>query len=73
MHDNMCGSCKCPHHKVVPLLVTLIGLSLLGKAMGWVGASTADVAWPLFLTLIGLMKLGEGKMCKCDIAPMPKM
>ena len=59
MHEGMC---PCPHHKVGPLLIALIGLLFLLKALGYVAASTVDLAWPIALILIGLMKSG---MCKC--------
>jgi hypothetical protein len=55
---------------MVPALITLIGLTFLAQAMGWLSASTAGIAWPLFLTLIGLMKLTRG-MCGCCKAPAP--
>ncbi|TAK03852.1 hypothetical protein EPO34_01680 [Patescibacteria group bacterium] len=59
----MCGgSCACAHHKVGPLLIALIGLLFLLKTLGVVGAATVDLAWPVALIVIGLMKSG---MCKC--------
>lgn len=59
MGEGMCG---CGHHKVGPLLISLIGLLFLLKALGYMSAATLDVAWPVLLILIGLMK---GGMCKC--------
>jgi hypothetical protein len=63
-HMMMNGMCKCPHHKVVPGLITLIGLLFLMNALGWLSAGTLAWTWPLALTLIGVMKLSRG-MCKC--------
>jgi hypothetical protein len=56
--------CACPHHKMIPLLITLIGLSFLLSSMGVISESTNAAVWPVFLTLIGLQKLFAG-CCKC--------
>ena len=67
MQEGMtCGSggCACPHHKMVPLCITLIGLLFLLQAYGTVSASFVSVAWPILLILIGLQKMFKG-MCKC--------
>lgn len=56
--------CKCPHHKVVPFSIFLIGLAFLLKAFGILGSDLVDIAWPALLTLIGFMKLSKN-MCKC--------
>lgn len=58
------GGCKCPHHKIVPLCITLIGLVFLLQAWSVVSSSFTAWAWPLLLLIIGLMKL-TGGMCKC--------
>ena len=65
MGKSMCG---CPHHKVVPLCITLIGLAFLAGQMNWIAWSTANAVWPILLIIIGLTKL-MGPGCKCD---MPK-
>ncbi len=57
--------CKCPHHKVVPLAVTLIGLAFLLQALGVLTAGFVDVAWPVLLVVAGLTKMSSG-MCSCD-------
>ncbi len=70
MQDGMSGGmCSCPHHKMVPLFIVLIGLIFLLEAMGTVTMAFANMAWPILVILIGLMKMTRG-MCKCD---MPKM
>lgn len=61
MHDGMC---RCPHHKAVPLFITLIGLTFLFQAFGVLTAAFVAYAWPILLTLIGLQKMFSG-MCKC--------
>ncbi len=59
------GMCKCPHHKMVPLCITLIGLAFLLHALGVLSSSFLEIAWPVLVMLIGLMKLGAGGMCSC--------
>ncbi len=61
-----CGgkSCGCIHHKMVPLMITLIGLVFLAKAMMWVSVATADWVWPILLIIAGLTKM-YGSKCKC--------
>jgi len=64
MHEGMHGMCGCPHHKVVPLCITLIGLAFLLQALGTLTPSFVAMAWPVLLIVIGLMKLTKG-MCTC--------
>lgn len=73
---NMCechagGKCSCMHHKMVPLMLVLLGLAFLLKAWGILSAGFVDVAWPVLLILIGLQKM-MGGVCKCCDMPMPK-
>ncbi len=67
--ENMQGMrnvCKCPHHKVMPVLVVLFGLTFLLEGWGVVSSSFAMTAWPVLVILAGLMKFGEKSgMCKC--------
>lgn len=58
------NACKCPHHKIVPLLILLFGLDFLFGALGWLSPEFVNVSWPVLVALAGLMKLTEGK-CKC--------
>lgn len=73
MNDNLPGSagaansCKCPHHLMIPLLITLIGVVLLLKALNVLSAGLADIIWPILLILIGLQKM-MAKTCKCCCA-----
>lgn len=70
MMDGMHGGmCKCPHHKVGPLLIALIGLTFLLKTLNVIDAATTDLIWPILLILIGVMKMCGGS-CKC--CSMPK-
>lgn len=57
-------TCKCPHHKIVPLLIVLFGLDFLAGAMGWLSMNFVNVSWPILVILAGAMKMMGGK-CKC--------
>ncbi len=59
----MNGMCKCPHHKVVPAMIVLIGLLFLLNALGSLSSGMLAILWPLALIVIGLMKCCG--MCKC--------
>lgn len=57
-------TCKCPHHKVLPAIIVLIGLDFL---LGTVGVFTwgfVDISWPVLVIIAGLMKMNQGS-CKC--------
>jgi hypothetical protein len=65
--DNAMGNggvCKCKHHKVVPLAITLIGLTFLLQAFNVMMAETVAWIWPILLMVIGIMKMMRGS-CKC--------
>ena len=64
--DNMQNTCKCPHHKVMPVLVILFGLTFLLGAWGTISKDTVNIVWPVLVMLAGVMKLGEqSRVCKC--------
>lgn len=58
------GVCKCPHHKVMPLIIILIALAFLLKALNVLTVGTVDIIWPILLGIGGLTKLAGGN-CKC--------
>lgn len=66
MDEKMKGGmmCKCPHHKVIPLLVLLFGLDFLFGALHWVSTGFVSVTWPILVVAVGVMKLMKGA-CKC--------
>ncbi len=68
-NQNMGGMknmCKCPHHKAMPVLVILFGLTFLLEALGVVTSGFAMVVWPVLVIIAGLMKWTEKSgMCKC--------
>ena len=61
------GKCSCPHHKVVPLMITLIGVAFLFQALNVLTMSTVAVLWPILLIIAGGTKLFSGG-CKCCTA-----
>ncbi len=61
-HEGM--TCSCPHHKIVPLCIIIIGLLVLAANLGWLTASFVGIVWPILLVVIGVMKFMKGK-CKC--------
>lgn len=58
--------CKCPHHKTLPILVILFGLTFLLGNLGIVSSGFANIVWPVLIIVAGGMKLGDKMgMCKC--------
>ncbi len=58
------GVCRCSHHKVIPGLVVLFGLTFLLGALGVFSAHAVSIIWPILVILAGLQKFGRD-MCKC--------
>jgi hypothetical protein len=58
---NICG---CPHHKMVPLFIFLIGLAFILERLAIISSSLTSLIWPVLIMLIGLQKMSGG-MCKC--------
>ncbi|MEJ0053967.1 MAG: DUF5668 domain-containing protein [bacterium] len=56
--------CKCPHHKVVPVAIILIGLAFLLQTWDILTMGAVAVIWPVLLIVIGAVKLGGCKCCK---------
>lgn len=63
-HMNQMGHCRCVHHKVVPVLVILLGLTFLLGTLSYLPADIARLTWPTLIILIGIVKLCSGG-CKC--------
>lgn len=58
--------CKCTHHKVLPVLVILFGLTFLLEGLGVITSSFAMIVWPVLVIAGGVMKLVSSTgMCKC--------
>ena len=58
--------CKCPHHKVIPVLVILFGLLFLLGALEIVTSGFVMLVWPILVIIAGFQKWAEkSHMCKC--------
>ena len=58
--------CKCPHHKVTPILIILLGVLFLLGALNILTSSFVMIVWPIILIALGAQKLAEKTgMCKC--------
>jgi len=64
-----CGKCNCMHHKIMPLMIVLIALTLLAGRLSILSASTVSLLWPVWLLIIGGTKLMSGS-CKCYMNPV---
>ena len=65
MEEGMKGEkCYCPHHKVVPIFVVLLGLLFLLNAFNVFNPMFVSVAWPILVIAAGLTKMFEHK-CTC--------
>jgi uncharacterized membrane protein len=67
MQNSMGGMknvCNCPHHKIVPVVIILIGLTFLLGTLGILTMWAVSVIWPVLLMVVGGVKLGSRK-CKC--------
>ncbi len=76
MHENCncgdgagtnCGpkdTCKCPHHKVIPAMVVLIGLTFLLGALNVITPTMVAILWPIFVVIAGGTKFAE-RSCTC--------
>lgn len=61
-----CGPCKCTHHKMVPMLIILLGVVFLLGNLQVLTPAAVNVIWPVIIILVGAMKLtSQMKMCKC--------
>jgi hypothetical protein len=54
--------CNCPHHKIMPVIIILIGLTFLLGAFNVLSPMAVSIIWPILVIIIGLKKL---KRCKC--------
>lgn len=55
--------CKCPHHRVMPIALILIGVIFLCQAFGWLSPTTVNYIWPVLLIIGAGSKLGGCKCC----------
>ena len=62
---NQGKNCGCAHHKVVPLVITIIGLAFLLQALNIMTASAVSIVWPILLIVAGLTKIKGGQCRRC--------
>ena len=59
------NTCMCIHHKIIPMIILLFGVTFLFRAVGILGYEAVSIAWPTYVIAVGIMKLiGEDK-CGC--------
>jgi len=63
-HEMKGKTCNCTHHKVIPVLVILIGVDFLLGAIHIFTWGFVDVTWPILLIIGGAGKLSMGR-CTC--------
>ena len=56
--------CRCPHHKMGPLLIILLGVLWLLSALGVISLDIVAIVLPIVIIVIGLMVLFKGE-CTC--------
>ena len=56
--------CNCPCHKMLGLLIALIGVVFLLGTYDVISLKMVDTIWPILLIFIGLKKSCRS-MCKC--------
>lgn len=66
MNPNQGGEkmCNCPHHKMLPLALLIVGVLFLLQALGVDMGNTVAIVWPILLILWALKKMSKGS-CKC--------
>lgn len=61
------GMCGCPHHKMVPLIIFVVGLLFFLNAVDVVTTNALNILWPIAVMIGGLTKM-MGHKCKCCTA-----
>lgn len=59
-------SCKCPHHKMGPVLIILLGLLWLLSALDVISLNIVSITLPVIIIVIGLMVLFRGDCPRCN-------
>ena len=57
-------SCSCPCHKMLGILIILLGLVFLLESLAVLSPYIVSMAWPVLVMLIGLKLITKG-VCKC--------
>ncbi len=67
MTNTTSGVCRCHHHKIIPALVVLIGLTFLLGSLNILTGSAVSIIWPVLVIVGGLSKM-FGRTCGCCAA-----
>ena len=62
--QGMKNMCPCPHHKVVPVAIVLVGVTFLLGNWNILTWNAVNTIWPILVIVGGLTKLTSNK-CKC--------
>jgi len=63
MMDGKGKVCNCPHHKMVPALIVLVGLDFLLGALGVLTMSFVAITWPILVIIAGITKFMRCGCC----------
>jgi hypothetical protein len=55
--------CRCPHHKILPWMLILIGLDFLLGATNVLTMEFVSITWPILVIIIGGTKLVRCNCC----------
>jgi len=58
------NTCSCVHHKMIPVLIILFGVSFLLLQLNFLTEEFVNLAWPIIVIAGGAVKLSEAK-CRC--------
>jgi len=61
---NQGGTCNHMHHKCMPMLIVLFGLTFLLGNWGVLSPATVAWVWPTIIVLAGLSKMKRCGCCK---------
>ena len=59
--------CKCPHHKMVPMMIFVVGLLFFLNTVNVITTGALNTLWPIAVMIAGLTKM-MGSSCKCCTA-----
>ena len=60
------NSCKCKHHKVIPFLMVVFGVSFFMGFLGITSWDAVNLIWPVLVIIAGIIKFGDmSGMCHC--------
>ena len=59
-------TCNCPHHKVLPILLILVGVDFLLGALQVFTWFFVDVTWPILLIIGGATWMNQSSCGCCE-------